>query len=125
MANKSSASEQIDELERQIAQLKHRSLLELRVKLAEARHAVIVLEKQIEEFTGKPPTAEKKQRKPKVNVTIEQVVAAIKEGATNYKAVASALGCSAFIVAKKIEAEGKAAGIQSTGQKASFKLSVK
>ncbi len=129
MSNTLSASEQIEELERQIVQLKHRSLLELKVKLAEARHAVVVLEKQIEEISGKAPASggavEPKQRKARTSITIAQVVAAIKGGALNYKAVANALGCSPITVAKKIEAEGKAAGIKSTGQKATFKLSVK
>jgi hypothetical protein len=128
MSNNLSASEQIEELERQIVQLKHRSLLELKVKLAEARHTVVVLEKQIEEITGKAPAsggAEPKQRKARTSITIAQVVAAIKGGATNYKAVAGVLGCSPITVAKKIEAEGKANGIKSTGQKATFKLLVK
>jgi len=126
MSNNLTATEQIEELERQIVQLKHRSLLELKVKLAEARHTVVVLEKQIEEISGKTPaSAEPKQRKARTSITIAQVVAAIKGGATNYKAVANTLGCSPITVAKKIEAEGKSAGIKSTGQKATFKLLVK
>jgi len=127
MSNTPSASEQIELLQQQIEQLKHRSLLELKVKLAEARHNVVALEKQIEGITGKAaaadePRGEKRSRK---SITIEQVVEAIKGGATNYKAVANALGCSPITVTKKIQTEGKAAGIKSTGQKASFKLLVK
>jgi len=126
MSNNPTASEQIEELERQLVQLRHRSVLELKVKLAEARHAVVMLEKQIEGITGKAPAAtEAKQRKARTSITIAQVVAAIKEGATNYKTVAAALGCSPLTVAKKIEKEGKAVGIKSTGQKAAFKLLVK
>lgn len=126
MSTTVSASEQIEELQRQIEQLRHRSLLELKVKLAEARHAVVALEKQIADITGKPAEAsEGKERKARTSITIAQVVAAIKGGALNYKAVAQALGCSPITVAKKIEAEGKAAGIKSTGQKATFRLQVK
>ncbi len=124
MPNSLSASEQIAELQRQIESLRHRSIQELRVKLAEARHNVALLEKQIAELTGKSVSDKGKVRK-RTSITIGQVVAAIKAGATNYKAVAAALGCSPITVAKKIEAEGKSAGIRSTGQKASFKLFVK
>jgi len=126
MSNNLSASEQIEELQRQIEALRHRSLLELKVKLGEARHTVAVLEKQIGELTGKTPApaAPEKSRK-RTSITIAQVVDAIKGGATNYRAVATALGCSPITVAKKIEAEGKAAGIRSSGQKASFKLFLK
>jgi len=126
MSNNLTATEQIEELERQLVQLKHRSLLELKVKLGEARHTVAMLEKQIEEITGKAPASpETKQRKSRRSITIAEVVSAIKKGATNYKAVARELDCSPITVAKKIEAEGKAAGIKSSGQKATFKLSVK
>ena len=126
MSNPVSASEQIELLQQQIEQLRSRSLLELKVKLAEARHAVVSLEKQIESLTGKAPVAtEAKTRKARTSITIEQVVEAIKGGAVNYKGVAAVLGCSPITVAKKIEAEGKAAGIKSKGQKASFQLFVK
>lgn len=125
MSNSLSASDQIAELQRQIEALRHRSLQELKVKLAEARHNVALLEKQIAELTGKGAGLEKGKVRKRTSITIAQVVSAIKAGATNYKAVAAALGCSPITVAKKIEAEGKSAGIRSTGQKASFKLSVK
>jgi len=122
----SGASQQIEDLQRQIEQLKHRAILELKVKLAEARAHVVDLQNQIEKLTGEA-VREKTVggRKPRTSVTVEQVVAAIKGGATNYRTVAAKLGTSAATVAKKIKAEGKAAGITSTGQKASFKLGVK
>jgi len=124
MSNSLSASEQIAQLQKQIESLRYRSLQELRKKLAEARHQVALLEKQIAEITGKPVSGMGKGRK-RTSITIEQVVSAIKAGASNYKAVAAALGCSPITVAKKIEAEGKSAGIRSSGQKASFRLFVK
>lgn len=126
MSNTPSAQEQIEELERQIEQLRHRSLLELKVKLAEARHAVVVLEKQLEEVTGKPAaTSVEKPRRTRTSISIAQVVESIRGGASNYRAIAKELGCSPITVAKKVEAEGKAAGIKSSGAKATFKLSVK
>ena len=126
MSTTPSAKEQIEELEQQIERLKHRSLLQLRVKLAEARNAVTELEMQIQKLTGKTPEAPRASgRKPRTSVTITDVVQAIKGGATNYRAVAQKLGSTAATVTKKIKAEGKAAGITSTGQKATFKLIAK
>jgi len=125
MSNTLSASEQIEELQRKIEQLKHQSLLELRVKLAEARSSVVALENELEKLTGKAPAATPSGRKPRTSITIDDVVRAIKSGATNYKSIAGKLGCSAATVNNKIKAEGKAAGITSTGQKAAFKLAVK
>ena len=120
------ASEQIEDLQRQIEQLKHRAVLELKVKLAEARALVVDLQGQIAKLTGEvAPEKVSSGRKPRTSVTVEQVAAAIKGGATNYRTIASKLGSSAATVAKKIKTEGKAAGITSSGQKASFKLSVK
>ena len=116
--------EQIQDLQLQIARLKERSVMELRVKLAEAKGHVIALEKQIEQMTGQAAGGEKAPRT-RTSITIEQVVAAIKEGATNYKLVAGKLGCSPMTVTKRIADEGKAAGIKSTGEKAKFKLQVK
>ncbi len=126
MTTQTSASEQIEELQRQIEQLRHRSVQELRVKLAEARHTVVALEKQIEELTGKAASSSAApQKRTRTSISIDQVVAAIRNGATNYRAVANELGCSPITVAKKVETEGKAAGIRSTGAKASFKLALK
>ena len=119
-----STEEQIQELQLQIARLRERSGLELRVKLAEAKGLVIALEKQIADLTGKAPEAAS-TRKPRVSVTIDQIVEAIKGGATNYRSVAAKLGCSAQTVATKVKEDGKKAGIKSTGEKASFKLGVK
>lgn len=132
-----SVTEEIEELERQLIDLKHRSLLELKVKLGEARHAVALLERQIEalvkedrqrpeavvSFTGS--RAVEPRRRTRTSITIEQVVEAIRGGASNYRQISSILGCSPITVAKKVEAEGKGAGIKSSGQKGSFKLFLK
>ena len=126
MSTTPSASEQIEELQQQIERLKHRSVLQLRVQLAEARNTVSSLESEIQKLTGKAAETEKTAgKKPRTSVTIEDVVQAIKGGATNYRTVASKLGSTAATVTKKIKEQGKAAGITSTGQKASFKLILK
>jgi len=121
--NAAGATEQIEDLQRQIEQLKHRAVLELKVKLAEARALVVDLQNQIEKVSGEVVPG--KTRKARTSVTIQQIADAIKDGATNYRAVANKLGTSAATVANKIKAEGKAAGISSIGQKAAFKLRVK
>jgi len=123
--NASGATEQIENLQRQIEQLRHRAILELKVKLAEARALVVDLQDQIEKITGEAVSGKPTVRKARTSVTIAQVVEAIKGGATNYRSVAAKLGSSSATVTKKIKAEGKAAGISSTGQKASFKLIAK
>jgi len=99
--------------------------LELKVKLAEARALVVDLQDQIEKITGEAVSGKPTVRKARTSVTIAQVVEAIKGGATNYRSVAAKLGSSSATVTKKIKAEGKAAGISSTGQKAAFKLIAK
>ena len=49
-----SASEQIEQLERKIVELKQQALLELKEQLAEARKNVADLEAQLAQLTGKP-----------------------------------------------------------------------
>ena len=123
------ANEQIEDLQRQIEQLKHRAILELKVKLAEARALVVELQDQIAKFTSeigeKVAAASDKARKTRTSITIEQVVEAVRAGAFNYRTVAAKLGASPQTVMKKIQAEGKNAGITSVGQKAAFRLLVR
>jgi len=123
--NPTGASEQIENLQRQIEHLKHRAILELKVKLAEARASVVDLQNQIAKMTGEIVPEKPAGRKSRTSVTIQQVVEAIKGGATNYRTVATKLGTSPATVAKKIKTDGKAAGVSSVGQKASFRLLVK
>lgn len=122
----STAQEQIKELQQQIGNLRHRAVLELKVKLAEARSNVVALEHQLAEMTGSAaPAIANEPKKVRVSITIKQVVEAIQAGATNYRTVANALGCSPANVAQKIKSEGKKVGIRSKGEKANFVLSVK
>ena len=48
------ASEQIEQLEKRILELKHQALAELKEKLVEARKTVAALEAELSELTGKP-----------------------------------------------------------------------
>jgi len=128
-----SAIEQIEILEREIAdrqdqirQLKRRALQELHARLKETRSLVLELENAIkkyaDEIQGKTPEIVKDLNKSRTSITIEQVVAAIRNGAKNYRQVADKLGVSAATVTKKIKAEGEKAGIDSIGERSSFEL---
>jgi len=120
------AQEQIEEIQNQIESLRHRAVLELKVKLAEARSNVVALERQIAQMSGSAaPAKVNEPRKARVAITIDQVVEAIKAGAYNFKTVASKLGCSPVTATKKIKDEGKKAGIIGSGEKTKFRLSVK
>ena len=120
----SKATDQIQDLQRQIEQLRHRAVLELKVKLAEAKALVADLQAQIAEISREAGRGSGKVRK-RTRVTIGQIADAIKGGAKNYREVAAKLGASPISIANKIKAQGKAAGISSTGRKASFKLVAK
>lgn len=118
--------EQIQELERQIKNLRSRAVMELKVKLVDARNRVVEIQKEIEELTGDDnPATATVIKKPRITITVKQIVEAIRGGATNYKMVADKLGCSKSCVAKKIKEEGKKAGITSSGEKSNFVLTVK
>ena len=118
--------EQIQELERQIENLRGRAVMELKVKLSTARNQVVEIQKEIAKLTGgdNPATASD-IKKPRITITVKQIVEAIRGGATNYKMVADKLGCSKSGVAKKVKEEGKKAGVTSSGEKSNFVLTVK
>ncbi len=71
------ASEQIEQLERQIQDLKKQALVELREKLAEARKAVVDLEKELAQLTGKqadePAVALATRRTRRASITDEDL----------------------------------------------------
>lgn len=118
--------EQIQDLERQIKNLRGRAVMELKVKLVDARNRVVEIQKEIDELTSsKNPDTASIVKKPRLTITVKQVVEAIRGGATNYKMIADKLGCSKSGVAKKVKEEGKKAGITSSGEKSNFVLSVK
>ena len=118
--------EQIQELERQIENLRSRAVMELKVKLADARNQVVEIQKEIAKLTDSNSSDTASiVKNPRLTITIKQVVEAIRGGATNYKMVADKLGCSKSGVAKKVKEEGKKAGITSSGEKSNFVLTVK
>jgi len=118
--------EQIQDLERQIKNLRGRAVMELKVKLVEARNRVAEIQKEIAKLTGgDAPDSENVVKKPRITITIKQIVEAIRGGAINYKMVADKLGCSKSAVAKKVKEGGKKAGITSSGEKSNFVLTVK
>jgi len=120
------AQEQIEEIQRQIVNLRHQAVLELKVKLADARATVAALERELAQTIGSTaPEQASKSKQARVSITVGQIVEAIKAGAYNYRSVAAKLGCSPANVNNKIKAEGKSAGITSTGEKANFRLSVR
>jgi len=94
--------EQIQDLERQIVNLRSRAVMELKVKLSTARNHVAEIQKEIAKLTGGgAPDTTNAVKKPRITITIKQIVEAIRGGATNYKTVADKLGCSKSAVAKK------------------------
>lgn len=118
--------EQIQELERQIVNLRSRAVMELKVKLADARNQVVEIQKEIAKLIGSDNSdAASAIKKPRLTITIKQIVESIRAGATNYKMVADKLCCSKSAIASKIKSEGKKAGISSSGEKANFVLTVK
>ncbi|XHR29814.1 MAG: hypothetical protein ACFUZC_04515 [Chthoniobacteraceae bacterium] len=118
--------EQIQDLERQIVNLRSRAVMELKVKLSTARNHVTDIQKEIAKLTGSSgPDTTNVVKKPRITITVKQIVEALRAGATNYKTVADKLGCSKSSVAKKIKEEGKKAGISSSGEKSNFVLTMK
>ena len=112
------------EYEGKIKALKDEASAELLVKIREKRRELQELEQQYSELTGKSiaQAAGGGKRGNRIRISIGDVVAAIKGGATNYRKIAEQLGCSPANVANKIKDEGKAAGIKSKGKKAAFVL---
>jgi hypothetical protein len=118
--------EQIQELERQIENLRSRAVMELKVKLSTARNHVADIQKEIAKLASSgDPDATNVIKKPRITITVKQIGEAIRGGATNYKMVADKLGCSKSCVAKKVKEEGKKSGITSSGEKSNFILTVK
>lgn len=121
-AKEAALKEEFDAKEQAI---KSKAVSELAQKLSEARSVLRALEAEYAELTGKKTTGEPSDKKrTRTSISIEQIKSAIKAGATNYRAVAAALGCSSGQVTKKIKEEGKKAGIKSEGERKNFKLTV-
>lgn len=63
MATKTNALGKIEELQKQIEQLKQEAVDELKQQLNAARKVVAALEEELGELTGKPPVAETRTRR--------------------------------------------------------------
>ena len=127
MAAAKTAAEKIADLKAQMIALQDEAAGEIMVKIKEKRQELRALETEYEELTGKTimqttggGAGTGKPKGTRHTITIEQVKAAIKGGAKNNAHVAAELGCSKANVAAKVKKEGKAAGIKSRGQRASF-----
>jgi hypothetical protein len=120
----SSYEDQIAGLQTQIHRLKDRAILEIRVKIAEHRNALSGLQAELEKLQpgAVTPGSEARQRRTYTPVTIEQIVDGIKGGASNYASLHKLLGASLATVRNRIEKEGKAAKVSSTGFGPGFRL---
>ena len=123
---KRSYRDQIAELQTQIANLRGRAVLELRVKIVDCRNQIAEYERQLEKLNSDAPTyREHPRQRTFARVGIKEIASAIQGGAVNYLALKRALKCGIPFLRKKILAEGKAAGISSVGSGTSFRLRVK
>lgn len=127
MATNKNPLDEIKKHEEAIAALKNDAVAALKDKRRALQSELTGIEAEISKLTGAAPGEVKtrKSRSPSVAITIEQVVKAIKDGATNNVRIAQALGCSAAKVKATVAHGGKAAGITSTGERASFAYSLK
>jgi len=120
--------EEIKKHQEAIAALTNEAVSALKEKRKELLAEVASVESQLAELTGGVESGGKKARKPRspsVDVSIEQVVKAIKDGKTNNAQISKALGCSPAKVKAVVSDSGKAAGITSTGERASFAYALK
>ena len=120
--------EEIKKHEEAIAALKGEAVNALREKRKALQADLAAVEADIQKLTGGTDSGGKKTRKPRspsVDVTIEQVVKEIKAGKTNNAQISKSLGCSPAKVKAIVAQSGKAAGISSTGERASFTYQLK
>ena len=149
MAEKQSAVEKLRALkakfeeEQKVAAAKHeessRAILqaaqqELSEKMKLKRDELKELEREYEELTGKPVrhtfgqevgNGKSTGKRTRSTASIDDIRTVIRTGkGKNYKEIARELGCSPAYVTSKIKKEGKAAGIQSRGERVNFELFV-
>ena len=120
--------EEIKKHQEAIAALTNEAVSALKEKRKALLAEVAEVDAQLEKLTGSSASVAPKARKPRspsVDVSIEQVVKAIKDGKTNNAQISKALGCSPAKVKAVVSDSGKAAGITSSGERASFAYSLK
>ena len=120
--------DEIKKHEEAIAALKGEAVNALREKRKALQAELAAVEADIQKLNGTETSGGKKTRKtrsPSVDITIDQVVKEIKAGKTNNAQISRSLGCSPAKVKTAVAQDGKAAGITSTGERASFAYQVK
>ena len=119
-----STQQEIDELKRRLESLREQAEDEIRQKLAQARHVVSDLERQLSEVTGRPsasaikamaatPGDEGRIRRPSIDdeelkTHILQIVAATEQRGINAKQIATAVNQSPARIRQFIAANPKA-----------------
>ncbi len=130
MATKPNALDKIEELEKQIAQLKHEAVDEVKQKLLEARRIVIALEDELANLTGRPSGTEtrvRRTRRPSITDEALQpqllkVMAQHGKEGMNAKQLAEKLNQDALRVRKFIKDNAKVLKRQGSGPGTKFFL---
>lgn len=130
MASKTNALDKIEELQKQIVQLKQEAVDELKQKLAEARHVVATLEDELETLTGRSSASEARPRRTRrPSITDEalqpqllKVMAQHGKEGMNAKQLAERLNQDALRVRKFISSNPKILKRQGSGPGTKFFL---
>jgi hypothetical protein len=109
-----------------IAALKNDAVSGLKAEKSALENQVRALDAQISALTGKAPGEKtRKPRSPSVPVSIDDIVKHIKSGVTNNNALAKATGASSAKIKAVVKADGKKAGITSSGARSKFAYALK
>ncbi len=130
MATKPTALNRIEELQKQIVQLKQEAIDEVKQKLLEARRAVAALEEELSNLTGRPAAPEHRTRRTRrPSITDEalqpqllKVMAQHGKEGMNAKQLAEKLNQDALRVRKFIKDNGKILKRQGSGPGTKFYL---
>lgn len=130
MATKPTALNKIEELQKQIVQLKDEAVNEVKQKLAEARRTVAALEDELSSLTGKPAASEtrtRRTRRPSISdealqPQVLKVMAQHGKEGLNAKQLAEKLNQDALRVRKFIKENGKVLKRQGSGPGTKFYL---
>ena len=130
MATPTNALDKIEELQKQIAQLKQEAIDELKQQLNEAREVVAELEDELAELTGRPAEAEgrtRRNRRPSITdeeLRGQMLKAMAAEGKTgmNAKQIAEKVNQDPLRIRKFIKENPKALKRQGAGPGTKFFL---
>lgn len=130
MASKTNALDKIEELQKQIVQLKQEAVDELKQKLSEARHVVATLENELTTLTGRSAPAESRPRRTRrpsiadeaLQPQLLKVMAQYGKEGMNAKQLAEKLNQDALRVRKFISSNPKVLKRQGSGPGTKFFL---